>query len=46
MSLRRTFETDERQRVWKDHGKHQESQGYEAIDKRAKISEVCHETKL
>ena len=24
----------------------QESQGYEVSDKRAKISEVCHETKL
>ena len=31
---------------WKDDGKYQESQGYEVSEKRAKISEVRHETKL
>ena len=40
------FLIDEQQCLWKDHAKYQESQGYEASDKRAKIFEVCHETKL
>ena len=46
VSLRRFFLIDEQQCVWKDHAKYQESQGYEASDKEAKIFEVCHETKL
>ena len=40
------FLIDEQQCLWKDHAKYQKSQGYEASDKRAKIFEVCHETKL
>ena len=31
---------------WKDDGKYQEPQGYDASDKRPKIKEICHEAKL
>ena len=37
---------NEQQCFWKDDGKYQEPQGYEASDKRAKIREVCHEAKF
>ena len=31
---------------WKDDGKYQEPQGYDASDKQPKIKEICHEAKL